>query len=134
MVRLVREVRIFNVPVMMATASMFTESSSNNARLLSKAACIVVLIMLSSCGGRKNAYEQIPRLHGTVLESKRTMVELEKVQLDSVHCSGESISGVTPSGRIFYYDIYFAGYMSSTPMAHLPDAIWVMVEDRKNQW
>lgn len=107
MVRLVREVRIFNVPVMMATASMFTESSSNNARLLSKAACIVVLIMLSSCGGRKNAYEQIPRLHGTVLESKRTMVELEKVQLDSVHCSGESISGVTPSGRIFYYDIYF---------------------------
>ena len=61
MVRLVREVRIFNVPVMMATASMFTESSSNNARLLSKAACIVVLIMLSSCGGRKNAYEQIAR-------------------------------------------------------------------------
>lgn len=99
--------RMFNVLVMMETASVFTMSLSNNARLLSKVACIFTLIMLCSCSGRKNTYEHIPRLCGADLESAHLTVDLEKVQLDSVHCSGEMITGMTPSGRIFCYDIYF---------------------------
>lgn len=78
-----------------------------NLRLPIKATCVSVMIVLASCGGSKNPYDQIKRLPVERSAVKYSAIDLEKVQLDSVNCSGESISGIVKSGRIYCYDIYF---------------------------
>lgn len=106
--QLVLEALMFNAQVMMVTASKSMVPMLNNVRLLLRgAACIIVLIMLYSCKGHKNSYDNIPRLSESKIESDYREIDLEKVQLDSIHHSGEFISGVTSSGRIFCYDTYF---------------------------
>lgn len=79
----------------------------NNHRLSLSAVGVLIMMALSSCGGPGNPYDQIKRLPVERSELTHSSIGLEKVQLDSVNCSGESISGIVKSGKIYCYDIYF---------------------------
>lgn len=68
-------------------------------------ACGFGLLMAFSCTKSDNVYDTF---HVVKFSAGKNMpLDLESVQLDTVHCSGESFSGITPDGTIYYLDRYF---------------------------
>lgn len=75
--------------------------------------------IITSCGPKDaNMYDSmkdITSMKGTRISS----ITLEKVTLDSVKCSGESMSGITPDGSVYYYDSYFCWMYRFSPDGRL---------------
>ena len=68
-------------------------------------ACGFGLLMAFSCTKSDNVYDTFHVVKSSA--GKNMSLDLEAVQLDTVHCSGESFSGITPDGAIYYLDRYF---------------------------
>lgn len=68
-------------------------------------ACGFGLLMAFSCTKSDNVYDTFHVVKSSA--GKNMSLDLEAVQLDTVHCSGESFSGITPDGTIYYLDRYF---------------------------
>ena len=68
-------------------------------------ACGFGLLMAFSCAKSDNVYDTFHVVKSSA--DKNMSLNLETVNLETVHCSGESFSGITPDGTIYYLDRYF---------------------------
>lgn len=68
-------------------------------------ACGFGLLMAFSCAKSDNVYDTFHVVKSSA--NKNMSLNLETVHLETVHCSGESFSGITPDGTIYYLDRYF---------------------------
>ena len=73
---------------------------------LKTVALISVGVMMFSCNNDNNIYNSFDVILAAGGDCVNA-VNMEKVKLDSIHCSGEGLSWINPKGYIYYYDTYF---------------------------
>ena len=66
---------------------------------------IAFVMTMASCTHSDNLYDNF-KVVNSLRGGEPVQVRIEPVKLDSIQCSGESFSGVTPSGNIYYLDRY----------------------------
>ena len=70
---------------------------------------VMILALFSCRGGEQKGFADIvPDSYRA--EIQYDSIDIESIVLDSVYCSYNGFSGITPAGHIYYYDRYF-GYI-----------------------
>lgn len=66
----------------------------------------ILLSVFTSCSVHENPFEKIKVISNSNVVADLKPV-IEKVELDSIYCSYNGFSGITPDGNIYYFDRYF---------------------------